>query len=157
MNIHHTVNSKDEMSNLANVIAGCVEAGDVILLDGPLGVGKTYLTKMIVRSLGISDQVSSPTYTLMHNYKSDTFEVFHIDAYRLSGSSEFADLAIDEYIDDALTIIEWGSRIKSYFPAALQINLNFAHNNQNKEARIFDFSSIDTKWAKIDLEKRNFA
>ena len=88
----------------------------LVLLIGDLGAGKTTLTKGIVEGRGIADPVTSPTFTLIHEY-GDPPRVFHIDLYRLDKASEVASLGLDELLDrPALTLIEWGERFPELWP-----------------------------------------
>ena len=88
----------------------------LVLLIGDLGAGKTTLTKGIVEGRGIADPVTSPTFTLIHEYGNPP-RVFHIDLYRLDESGEVASLGLDEILDrPALTLIEWGERFPELWP-----------------------------------------
>ena len=88
----------------------------LVLLIGDLGAGKTTLTKGIVEGRGIADPVTSPTFTLIHEYGNPP-RVFHIDLYRLDEAGEVASLGLDELLDrPALTLIEWGERFPELWP-----------------------------------------
>ena len=88
----------------------------LVLLIGDLGTGKTTLTKGIVEGRGIADPVTSPTFTLIHEYGNPP-RVFHIDLYRLDEAGEVASLGLDEILDrPALTLIEWGERFPELWP-----------------------------------------
>ncbi len=102
---------------LAAALARHVPAGIVIGLDGPLGAGKTRLTKAIVNALGGDvAAVHSPTFTLIHEYDTDP-PVIHVDAYRLESAEEFIDLGGDELLaSGAVAIVEWASRLEPVLP-----------------------------------------
>ena len=88
----------------------------LVLLIGDLGAGKTTLTKGIVEGRGIADPVTSPTFTLIHEYGNPP-RVFHIDLYRLDEAGEVASLGLDDILDrPALTLIEWGERFPELWP-----------------------------------------
>lgn len=90
--------------------------GDVIALFGDLGAGKTTLTKGIARGLGLSADVHSPTFTLIHEHPGKV-PLYHVDLYRLSHEEEVESLGIEEYIyGDGVTIIEWADRMTSLLP-----------------------------------------
>lgn len=93
---------------LGGAIAEVLEGGDVVLLVGELGAGKTTLTKGLVGALGVTDEVTSPTFTLLHLYPSEP-PVAHVDCWRLDSLEEVADLGLDEILDDGgVAVIEWG-------------------------------------------------
>lgn len=86
-----------------------MQPGDVVVLSGELGVGKTTLTQGIARGLGVEDRVTSPTFVIVHEHPGRSMRLIHVDAYRLSGPGEFDDLDISA-VDSAL-VIEWGAEI----------------------------------------------
>jgi tRNA threonylcarbamoyladenosine biosynthesis protein TsaE len=113
----YRTNSEDETVELGRQLARDLRRPGVVLLIGNLGAGKTTLAKGIVAGLGATtpDEVSSPTFTLIHDYGEG---VFHIDLYRLETEREVASLGIDELFDrpDAIVLIEWGERFRHLFP-----------------------------------------
>ena len=97
-------------------LAGLLGPGDVLLLEGNLGAGKTTMTKGIAEGLGVKGYVNSPTFTLVNEYRG-RLPVYHLDCYRLESSREALDFGIEEYIyGDGVTIIEWPERIKDILP-----------------------------------------
>ena len=107
----------------------------VVLLIGNLGAGKTTLAKGIVRGRGAAerDDVSSPTFTLIHEYGADS-RVYHIDLYRLEEARQVATLGLDEIFDrEALVLIEWGERFPQLMPAErTEIYLRTAGNDERE-------------------------
>lgn len=103
-------------------------AGDVLALDGPLGSGKTQLAKGLARGLGVSgdEPVISPTFVLIREY-SGRLRLFHLDAYRLSGARELADLGFDELREaGGVIVIEWAERVADALPPdAIRITLDY--------------------------------
>ena len=90
-------------------LAPLLRAGDVMLLMGELGSGKTVLTRGMVRALGSDDPVTSPTFTIMRHHHTATLSLIHMDAYRLNGPHEVEDLGLFELLDQgAVAVIEWG-------------------------------------------------
>lgn len=96
-----------------------LRAGDVLCLRGDLGAGKTTFTRALVLALASPASVSSPTFTLIHEYGGGRLLIRHADAYRLRGSSDLDDIGLIEYMDrgDSVTIIEWPERIEDALPA----------------------------------------
>jgi tRNA threonylcarbamoyladenosine biosynthesis protein TsaE len=115
--VTHKTHSEDETIALGRQLAKEWPPQALVLLIGDLGAGKTTLTKGIVEGRGIADSVTSPTFTLIHEYGNPP-RVFHIDLYRLDEAHEVAALGLDELLDrEALTLIEWGERFPELWPA----------------------------------------
>ncbi len=116
MRVFHT-SSEEETISLGEQLAAELPSKAVVLLIGNLGAGKTTLAKGIVRGLGAaaSDDVSSPTFTLIHEYGD---RVYHIDLYRLDTDAQVLTLGLDEIFDrEAVVLIEWGERFPALMPA----------------------------------------
>ncbi|SNR70125.1 tRNA (adenosine(37)-N6)-threonylcarbamoyltransferase complex ATPase subunit type 1 TsaE [Puniceibacterium sediminis] len=143
-----------ETAILAEVIAEVLTPGDVILLDGALAAGKTTFVTLMCQALGCEDQPSSPTYAISNIYTCPGFEVFHIDAYRLSGVREFYNLGIEEFFPEAVALIEWGERVREAFPDHLQTSITF--QDPESEARVYTFNAEGSRWETgiTDLARR---
>lgn len=109
--------SEADTARLGAALAECVPAGSVVALDGPLGAGKTRLVQAWAAALGIDPRdVASPTFVLCHEYHG-RIDLYHFDAYRAKGASEFWDLGIDEYFAaSGVVLIEWASRVAECLP-----------------------------------------
>ena len=93
-----------------------LEAGDVLLLEGDLGAGKTVLAQGVAQGLGIQDPVTSPTFTLIHEYEG-RLPLYHVDLYRLADAADAANIGLEEYVyGDGVTIIEWPDRAAGLVP-----------------------------------------
>lgn len=105
-------------ARVAAAVAGLLQAGDVVLLSGELGAGKTAFTKALARALGVAGEVTSPTFTLVRSYSTDRgFDLVHADVYRLERLSEVIDLGIPEMLDDGgCAVVEWGERAVRALP-----------------------------------------
>jgi tRNA threonylcarbamoyladenosine biosynthesis protein TsaE len=115
--VTHRVSSEEETARVATELAERLEAGDVLCLRGDLGAGKTTLTRFLVRALGSLAQVSSPTFTLVHEYEGGRMPIAHLDCYRLGGEDEFLEAGLGEYLElPWLAIIEWPERIEGLLP-----------------------------------------
>jgi tRNA threonylcarbamoyladenosine biosynthesis protein TsaE len=98
-------------------LASSLRAGDVIALVGNLGAGKTHATKGIVAGLGAASDVSSPTFTLVHEYRGGRLPVFHFDFYRLNAPDEVLNIGWDDYLDSGgVTVVEWADKFPALLP-----------------------------------------
>lgn len=131
--------SDQDTVNLAKDLASGLKAGDIIALIGDIGTGKTTFVKAIAKALGISETVSSPTFTIVREYRSGKFPLFHFDVYRLSNEDEFYDIGAEEYLyGDGITIIEWADIVEDALPLnAMIIEIKYGNNEGE---RIFNFS-----------------
>jgi tRNA threonylcarbamoyladenosine biosynthesis protein TsaE len=139
---------------IAGVIAGLVRPRDIIVLAGDMGAGKTAFTVGFTRALGVSeeDQVSSPTFTLVHSYNSGRIPVLHADLYRLNSMAEVADLGLREQVDlGAVALVEWGDVATDVIGDSLTIELS--HDDDDDDARDIVISveghGWDTRWDKL--------
>ena len=118
----HITHSAEETAQLAAAVASLLEPGDMVLLDGPLGAGKTTFVQGIARAIGYSQDVTSPTFALAHYYRHSKDRhskdepgrgsigmLVHVDLYRMQSPSELLDLALDEEMAaGAVVLVEWG-------------------------------------------------
>ena len=105
------------MQNLAREFASTLHAGDVLLLSGDLGAGKTQFVKGFVAGLGSSAEVTSPTFVLLHEYEGGRLPVYHFDFYRLDGSEAVLRLGFDDYVfGEGVSLIEWADRYSALIP-----------------------------------------
>lgn len=116
----------EDTRRLAYAVAAEAPHGAVLVLTGPLGSGKTTFTKFLAAALGSSAAVSSPTYTLVHEYPTPDGPLVHIDAYRLNDAARLQALGFDDYRDRArLVVVEWGEALLADEPDALWLELAF--------------------------------
>ena len=92
--------------------------GDLVIVAGELGVGKTQLVKGIAKGLGIKEEIKSPSFSLVHEYRKGDFIFYHLDFYRLEEEEEVIDLGWEEYLEDekGIVVVEWGDKFPSIFP-----------------------------------------
>ena len=135
----YRTNSEDETIALGRELARELPRPCLVLLIGNLGAGKTTLTKGIVEGLGAAeaDEVSSPTFTLVHDYGGG---VFHIDLYRLESDREVATLGLEDLLDrqDAVVLIEWGERFRHLLPER-RIDIEITASGDCRELRVSPF------------------
>ena len=138
----------DATRDLARRVAVDLQVGDVVLLDGPLGAGKTTFTKTIVDALGgAKGAVTSPTFTLMHQYHGVT-PVVHLDAYRLNGPADLDGLGFAEASESAVSLIEWGERVAGAFTGHVGLwQIRFAHTaDGGRQAEIVAPTRCAARW-----------
>jgi tRNA threonylcarbamoyladenosine biosynthesis protein TsaE len=125
--------SQDETERLAQTLADGLGPGAVLRLIGPLGAGKTAFVRGLARGLGIDpDDVSSPTFTLIHEYRGGRLRLFHADLYRL-GSAAAEDLGLDELgVRDGVLAIEWPDRLTHEFGGAIDVTLEVVDETTRK-------------------------
>lgn len=100
----------------ARRLAALCRPGDVIVLNGSLGAGKTAFAGGLADGLGVDEAVTSPTFVLMRTYRSGFLPFFHVDAYRLGSIGEFEDLAAIESSEEGVVVIEWGGAVAAALP-----------------------------------------
>ena len=116
--------SEDETATVARELAAIVQAGDVILLSGNLGAGKTAFVRGLAAGLGIDpEEVSSPTFTLVHEYRGGRLTLYHADLYRLDRVAT-EDLGLEEMgVADGVLAIEWPDRLSHALPGAYRVEI----------------------------------
>ena len=108
--------SEEDTDALAQRIAPILRAGDVLLLEGDIGAGKTAFSRALIRArLGYEEDVPSPTFTLVQTYEDDV-DIWHCDLYRLSHPDEAIELGLDEAFETAICLIEWPDRLADLAP-----------------------------------------
>lgn len=113
---------------LGQKLAARARAGDVILLEGPIGAGKSCLARAFIRArLGREEDVPSPTFTLVQVYEADGVEIWHADLYRLTHPDEVWELGLDDAFRTAISLVEWPDRLGTHVPpGALRLRLDAA-------------------------------
>ena len=143
----HTIETPEAMHELGLALGATFKAGDLVLLTGPLGAGKTTLTRGIGEALGAIGNVSSPTFVIARTHKlaGKTHVLVHVDAYRLSSAAELDDLDID--FENSITIVEWG---KGYTDGItdrwLEIEIERDHTGASevREVRVTEHEATDS-------------
>lgn len=130
---NYTSRNEDETIHLGKIIGEISEPGQIILLAGDLGAGKTVLAQGIARGLGVDDELTSPTYNLINEYEGD-LELYHMDLYRLEEEEDLFDLGFEDYLErDGVVVIEWPDLAYDLLPSDfVYIKINVCKNN-NRE------------------------
>ena len=106
----------------ASGLARHVRRGDLLLLEGEMGSGKTTFVRGLARGLGVSGDVMSPTFQLVRVYRGSV-QLAHVDLYRLERAGELADLGLDELLDEGAVVVEWGERLRAASAVRLSIDV----------------------------------
>ncbi len=124
MEIRLETKSAEETRRLGEQLAGVLERGDIVLLAGDLGAGKTTLVQGVACGLEIHEQVTSPTFVIVREYRG-LMSLYHVDAYRLGNPSELSELGYEQFWHlPGVVVIEWGEKVMSFFePDFLQVNM----------------------------------
>ncbi|MBQ3038729.1 MAG: tRNA (adenosine(37)-N6)-threonylcarbamoyltransferase complex ATPase subunit type 1 TsaE [Clostridia bacterium] len=109
-------NSPKETENIARAFSKELKSGDVLCLNGDLGVGKTAFVQGLVKALGVNEPISSPTFTIVNCYEG-TLPIYHFDVYRIDDSDEMYEIGFEEYVyGNGISIIEWSEKIADILP-----------------------------------------
>ena len=145
INFEYMSHSATETMNFAQKLATKLNAGDLIVLNGDLGSGKTKFTEGILKYFGLDSEISSPTFTIVNEYNTKDFNIYHFDVYRFSDSSEFYAIGGEDYLSQGLCIIEWGTIISDALPRDY-IEINFEKSNENADYRLLKIRTVGKKY-----------
>lgn len=148
INFEYISHSAAETMNFAQNLASKLGIGDVIVLNGDLGSGKTKFTEGILKYFGLDNEISSPTFTIVNEYNTKDFNIYHFDVYRFADSSEFYAIGGEDYFSQGLCIIEWGTIISDALPDNY-IEINFEKSDENDDYRLLKISTIGNKYNSI--------
>lgn len=127
-----TSHSSEETMKFAFNLASKLHVGDVVVLTGELGAGKTKFTEGFLKYFGLDNEISSPTFNIVNEYKKDTINIYHFDVYRLEDVSEFYAIGGEEYFSSGICIIEWGELIEEALPDnCIRISFEKDYFNEN--------------------------
>jgi tRNA threonylcarbamoyladenosine biosynthesis protein TsaE len=145
MTVATVTRSAEATGLLAQRVGALLRAGDVVVLAGELGVGKTVFAKGVARALGVTEAVVSPTFTIVRQYEG-TLPLVHIDVYRIDHVQELYDIGFDELVDeDGVTIVEWGDRVSSILPAD-RLEVLIAAADDDDDTRHVHFDAVGLAW-----------
>lgn len=143
-----TTGSDLETAELAAKVAAVLQSGDTVLLSGPIGAGKSLFARAAMRALGVTEDIPSPTFTLVQTYQAGGHEIWHADLYRLSDPDEIMELGLIDAFAEAIVFVEWPELLVRDAPqnaleitfdigeAADQRDLSFACNSARLTAAI---------------------
>jgi tRNA threonylcarbamoyladenosine biosynthesis protein TsaE len=137
MTLRTTTHDAGETHALGRRLGALLRAGDLVVLDGELGTGKTVLAKGIAVALGITEPVVSPTFTVVREYEAST-PLVHVDVYRLDHVQELHDLGFDDLLGgEAVTVVEWGERVGTALPGErLRVLLELGDGDDDRRVSV---------------------
>jgi tRNA threonylcarbamoyladenosine biosynthesis protein TsaE len=139
---------------LGRELAGLLRPGDLVVLVGPLGAGKTAFTQGIGAGLGVREPVTSPTFVIARVHTGGRVPLVHVDAYRLGGVDEVDDLDLDAAVGDSVTVVEWGEGlVESLADNRLEVRIQrpAGDDEDDDETRTVEVLGVGPRWADIDL------
>lgn len=140
------VETPERMRALAERVAAASRAGDLIILDGDLGAGKTTFVQGLGAALGVSEPITSPTFVIARVYLGSVVDLVHVDAYRLGSALELDDLDLDADIDASVTVVEWGTgKVEQLVPDHLVIHIARSDATDD-EVRTVEFHGTGARW-----------
>lgn len=143
--------SPEATEALAEALAELLEPGDTILLEGPIGAGKSHFCRASIRHLlsreGLVEDIPSPTFTLVQTYALPETEIWHADLYRLSDPAQIIELGLEEAFETAITFVEWPDRLGTAAPLnAMHVTLS---TGADEDVRIARIHATDPRWNKL--------
>lgn len=134
--------SENDTINFAMDFAKNLRNGNIIVLSGELGSGKTKFTEGILKYFGLENEISSPTFTIVNEYSNDSATIYHFDVYRLENSDEFYAIGGEDYFNNGICIIEWGELIEDVLPKK-HTKISFIKSNSNLDYRELIIENFD--------------
>ncbi|WP_406455731.1 tRNA (adenosine(37)-N6)-threonylcarbamoyltransferase complex ATPase subunit type 1 TsaE [Streptomyces sp. NBC_01622] len=155
LSVSITVNSPEQMRELGRRLAKLLRAGDLVMLTGELGAGKTTLTRGLGEGLGVRGAVTSPTFVIarVHPSLGDGPPLVHVDAYRLSGGlDDMEDLDLDVSLPESVIVVEWGEgKVEELTDDRLSVVIHRAVGDTTDEVRHVTVTGLGERWAAVEL------
>ncbi|MET7572078.1 tRNA (adenosine(37)-N6)-threonylcarbamoyltransferase complex ATPase subunit type 1 TsaE [Streptomyces sp. NPDC005492] len=155
LSVSITVNSPEQMRELGRRLAKLLRAGDLVMLTGELGAGKTTLTRGLGEGLGVRGAVTSPTFVIarVHPSLGEGPPLVHVDAYRLAGGlDDMEDLDLDVSLPESVIVVEWGEgKVEELTDDRLSVVIHRAVGDTTDEVRHVTVTGLGERWAEVEL------
>ena len=150
------IRNKSQLAECAKEFLKLTSGKRLFAFYGPMGAGKTTIIKSICKELGAKDIVTSPTFTLINEHKTDDAKIYHLDLYRLSGLNEVLDLGIEDFVDspNSVVLIEWADKLNGKKLSKNLIEIEILHE---KQGRTFVLRSDSQLYNKLLEDIKDFA
>lgn len=135
-------NNTSETLRLGKSLSKLLTKGDIVVLSGELGSGKTKFVEGFLQNYGLENEISSPTFNIVNEYSSSGTSIYHFDVYRLEDSDEFYAIGGEEYFEKGICLIEWGELISDVLPKDY-IHITIHKVSIDENSRIFEFKTED--------------
>ena len=139
-----------ETKEFAKKLAAILKRGDIIVLTGELGAGKTKFTEGILSYFNLEQEISSPTFTIVNEYHSSKMDIYHFDLYRLTDIYEFENIGGEEYFNKGICIFEWGELIEDILPENY-LKITFSRIEQDENSRKLQIEPYGDRFKDIDF------
>lgn len=124
-------NNEENTRAIGFDLASKLNIGDVVVLSGDLGSGKTKFVEGFLRYFGLEDEISSPTFTIVNEYRKDDINIYHFDVYRLEDLDEFYAIGGTDYFDNGICLIEWGELVEPILSKYIKVNISKDEKDEN--------------------------
>jgi len=145
-----------QTQRLGFALGACLREGDVVLLEGEMGAGKSVLTRAAARGMGVEGPVPSPTFTILNIHEGSVMKLYHFDLYRLEGEDALYEMGLDEFIParDGASLIEWPQMAAEAMPEdCLMIDIRYALDGEAREIALTPCGAFDQRRLDEILEK----
>ena len=143
--------NEEETKKIATALASKLEIGDIVVLSGNLGSGKTKFTEGFLSFWGLENEISSPTFTIVNEHRKDNTTIYHFDVYRLSDIDEFYAIGGTEYFTTGICIVEWGELLEGILPKNY-IKISFSKDNKSESIRYLKFKAYGERLQNVIKE-----
>jgi tRNA threonylcarbamoyladenosine biosynthesis protein TsaE len=148
-----TAANPSDTAAIAAVLARLAKPGDMFVLIGEMGAGKTFFAQQFGAAFGVTEPITSPTFNLLHNYSGGRLPLHHADLYRLERTGEFADLGISELTDaGGVALVEWGDVVDDIISDGLTVALT--HVDDNDDARRLKLAGVECSGHRVGIHSR---
>lgn len=147
-----TASNPSDTAGIAAVLAEMAKPGDMFVLIGEMGAGKTFFAQQFGAALGVTESITSPTFNLLHNYQGGRLPMHHADLYRLERTGELADLGIAELVEaGGVALVEWGDVVGDDIGDGLTITIEHVDGSDNVRRISIGWrgKQWETRWAKL--------
>ena len=143
-------NSAEDTLKIGKKLAKLLTIGDIVVLSGELGAGKTKFVEGFLENFNLQNEISSPTFNIVNEYLAPNINIYHFDVYRLEDCDEFYAIGGEEYFEKGICLIEWGEIIEDVLPTDyIKISISKSPDNESKRFLEFEIYGNSEKYIKV--------